>query len=162
MTFSIAMRNRGLRPPSVLYPSADGVRLLQHLSQSKVSYTKTTTTAKPPPQPVLWFPNNNADCGGSTKGGYLLLTKVLRMWSRLYRPSVVAFRRQQPRTTELRPRLHVNRCPGLMFVVQYQVIGMRNANFFTLKRCTIMISYVDCRERIYRDLQVRVIFNAPK
>ena len=66
------MRNRGLRPPSVLYPSADGVRLLQHLSQSKVSYTKTTTTAKPPPQPVLWFPNNNADCGGSTKGGYLL------------------------------------------------------------------------------------------
>ena len=155
MTFSIAMRNRGLRPPSVLYPSADGVRLLQHLSQSKVSYTKTTTTAKPPPQPVLWFPNNNADCGGSTKGGYLLLTKVLRMWSRLYRPSVVAFRRQQPRTTELRPRLHVNRCPGLMFVVQYQVIGMR-------KRLTFMISYVDCRERIYRDLQVRVIFNAPK
>lgn len=72
MTFRIAMRNRGLRPPSVLYPSADGVRLLQHLSQSKVSYTKTTTTAKPPPQPVLWFPNNNADCGGSTKGEYLL------------------------------------------------------------------------------------------
>ena len=59
-----------LRPPSVLYPSADGVKLLQLLSQSNSasqSITKTTT-AKPPPQPVLWFPNNNADCGGSTKG----------------------------------------------------------------------------------------------
>ena len=61
------MNRRVLRPPSVLYPSSDGVKLLQHLSQSK-TVIKTTTTAKPPPQPVLWFPNNNADCGGSTKG----------------------------------------------------------------------------------------------
>ena len=61
------MNRRILRPPRVLYPSADGVKLLQHLSQSN-TVTKTTTTAKPAPQPVLWFPNNNADCGGSTKG----------------------------------------------------------------------------------------------
>ena len=67
---------RVLRPPNVLYPSQDGVRLLQHLSQSKVSSTKTTTTPKPPPQPVLWFPNNNADCGGSTKGKYAYVSKM--------------------------------------------------------------------------------------
>ena len=65
--------DRVLRPPSVLYPSADGVKLLQHLSQSKL-VTKTTTTPKPP-QPVLWFPNNNADCGGSTKGKKKIVKK---------------------------------------------------------------------------------------
>lgn len=54
--------------PSVLYPSMEGIQLLQHLSQSKPRVTKTTTAKPAPPQPVLWFPNNNADCGGSTKG----------------------------------------------------------------------------------------------
>ena len=59
-----------LPPPSVLYPSKTGQKLLDRLAGS-FSYddkVKKTTTPAPPPQPVLWFPDNNADCGGSTKG----------------------------------------------------------------------------------------------
>ena len=52
-------------PLPVLYPSNDGLRLLDQLASFE---SRRTTTTPAPPHPVLWFPNNNADCGGSTKG----------------------------------------------------------------------------------------------
>ena len=58
------------RPP-VLYSGNEGLELLSMLSASYGgSKIPKTTTTPAPPQPVLWFPNNNADCGGSTKGKF--------------------------------------------------------------------------------------------
>ena len=56
--------------PPTLYSSNQGYELLSLLSSSMSKSNKIpkTTTTPAPPQPVLWFPNNNADCGGSTKG----------------------------------------------------------------------------------------------
>ena len=57
--------------PPMLYSSNQGFELLSLLSSSMSKSNKipkTITTTPAPPQPVLWFPNNNADCGGSTKG----------------------------------------------------------------------------------------------
>ena len=59
-----------MRGPPTLYSSNQGYELLSLLSSSMSKSNKIpkTTTTPAPPQPVLWFPNNNADCGGSTKG----------------------------------------------------------------------------------------------
>ena len=67
--------------PPTLYSSNQGYELLSLLSSSMSKSNKIpkTTTTPAPPQPVLWFPNNNADCGGSTKGSeekFFLCPKV--------------------------------------------------------------------------------------
>ena len=53
--------------PPILYSGNEGLELLSMLASNGKPIRKSTTTPAPP-QPVLWFPNNNADCGGSTKG----------------------------------------------------------------------------------------------